>query len=248
MLCELVTQRYQIHSFLKGAIMATKTKAAPRIIKAKKPPTRTEKVSTLYLKPSSELVYDRDLSAGKNCVVYHVRRRLPKMSITIDNWDRESPVARDLKMRLGADFPNVSNYKWKAIARILNDRETVSIKNREDHVDHTLAMGYNPKHNALVITYSRANRNHEDSRRSVGYTRAMARLQKAQNLANADKIYDGPTLELNMHNKVIESLMTHVAKALRFFKDKSIAHLLLYVDDFEGNMVLVKFERTEVSE
>ena len=226
--------------------MTVAAKKTP-VTTTKKPTTKTATAKKTKIKdvivakpaaiPSTPINYDSNFVPGENCVLYHVRKPLPKMTITMDN-DRVSKEQIDeLRDMLHARFPKMSTPKWSAIAKILYGE--VDLKNREAQLDHTIAIGYNPRHNALVVAFSKANRNHEESNRAIGYKRTLARLQKAMTLANKDDIHKNPEI-INVHKNIQIGIDEYINRAEMFFKDKAPTNILFYCDMFMDNgMALV---------
>jgi len=226
-------------------VPATVKKTVKEDPKPVKKPSK-KKVATIPAIPTKKAInFDSNFVPGENCVLYHVRNPLPKMTITMDNTRSHDAFIDEIRDTYKTRFPKMTAPKWSAIAKILHD--DVNVKNREDHVDHTLAIGYNPKHNALVIAYSKANRNHEDSSRKIGYERSLARLTKAMKLANKDEFYKGPIeAPLNIHKSIIKGFDDHVERAFSFFKDHEVGPIFLYCDVFDEGMSLVRFEKIKI--
>ena len=208
--------------------------------------TTTKKATPTKAVVEKERNFDTDFVPGENCVLYHVRKPLPKMTLTMENTKSHDEFIDEIRESYSHRFPAMTAPKWSAIAKILHNE--VTMKTREDQIDHTLAIGYNPKHNALVVAYSKPNRNHDTASRKIGYASALKRLERGMKHANADKVVHINESLISAHIGVLNNLPPYLKKAKAFFSDKKPTTFMMYTADIYGEPILVaNFEPNQES-
>lgn len=163
--------------------------------------------------------------AGRDYVLYHVKRRLPKDHFLVTGQGKLTD--EDVNALLSIGVPRI---KAEFLARFVNKGTKVS--NCSEEYDYTFAAGYREDLKALVVTYARpvpmdAMLGTVKEVRRRGFQIATGRIKKAvtENVVFADSD------DANLNRRVLNTMQTYCHKACKFFKDKAIESVYMFTPD-----------------